>query len=83
MTKIAKALKEKVMEQILNGDCERSYENYVETHIYLWDNGCWETTCVNEYGSRFGGMKSGQVELTKEEIKYINSMPWKHVAIEY
>ena len=83
MTTFEKSIESKVLEAINSNNFTDSGENYSENRIMVWGSGNWETTCLNEYGSRYGSMKSGNIKLTEDEKAYIEDIPWKHISIEY
>ena len=84
MTKqIERQIEEKILKAIEDNDFSPSGENYAENAILVWTNGAWETTCYNEYGSRYGSMKSGQIALTDEEREHLQSILSKHIVFNY
>ena len=70
---IACSIEAKVDAAIAADDFEWSQEDngYVENTILVRPSGYWETVCQNEYGSLYGCMRFGNIDLTDEEVLFL------------
>ena len=83
VNKIEKAIEDKILKAIEDNNFTYGGENYIENTLMIWGTGGWVTTHCNEYGSRYGSMKRGHVDLTAVESEYLNSIPGKHIVFDY
>jgi hypothetical protein len=77
-----KVLLEKVEEAIEAGEFQwDKNKNHQETHLVIRDDGVWGTKYQNEYGSTYGYIRYGRLQLTATEQEFISNELGCHVSI--
>jgi hypothetical protein len=61
----------KVMDCLNNGNYESLDNGYMENYLIINEKGEFHTTCRNEYGSNYGTIKQGKINLTRAQTKLI------------
>ena len=53
--------------------CEIVDSGLQENHLYIREDGSFDTTCRNEYGGNYGTIREGRIDLSEEETALLES----------